>query len=167
MRFIISIIFLVAAIAVLFLWGRQLWTDIQTISSDKDAYEAVLARLNVLRKTRDNLLASYNAIPAEDLKRIKNFLPENVNSGMLVVQMSNLAGSSGLSLKNINISPPEERSTEAMIALALSGDYRSFVSFLKNLEKSLRLIDVSQLSFSSSRDNFYDFNLEAKSYIQK
>lgn len=167
MRFIISIILLAATAAVLFLWGRTLWTDIQTLRIESDAHESVLARLNVLRKTRDNLLASYNSIPADDLKRIKNFLPQNANSGLFVVQMSNAAGASGLLLKNINISPPDEKTAETKISLSLAGGYRNFLGFLQGLEKSLRLIDVTELSFSAGRDNFFDFNLEAKSYTQK
>lgn len=167
MRLFISIILLIAAVATVFLWGRLLWSDVQSLAAEKDAYESVLARLNSLRKTRDTLLSSYNSIPAEDLRRIKNFLPENVNSGPLIVQISNLAGSSGLLLKNINISPVEEKTAEITISLSLSGGYGDFIGFLKNVEKSLRLIDVFQLSFSAGRDNFYDFNLEAKTYIQK
>ncbi|MBI2507270.1 MAG: type 4a pilus biogenesis protein PilO [Candidatus Niyogibacteria bacterium] len=167
MRLFISIILLLASLAVVFWWGGALWSDVQAFKAEKNAYESVLLRLNALRKTRDTLLSSYNSIPAEDLKRIKNFLPENLNSGLLVVQMSNLAGSNGLLLKNINISPLEEKTAATTLTLSLSGSYRDFVGFLKSLEKSLRLIDVFRLSFSAGKENFYDFNLEAKSYTQK
>ncbi|QQG46138.1 MAG: type 4a pilus biogenesis protein PilO [Candidatus Niyogibacteria bacterium] len=167
MRLAISIILLLAALSLLFFWGRTLWNDIQVLRVEKSSYESVIARLNTLRKTRDNLLASYNAISAQELKKIKNFLPENANHGLFVVQMSNMANESGLLLKNINIAAREERSSEVPVSISVSGSYQNFIGFLNRLERSLRLIDVAKLSFTAGRDGFYDFNLEAKTYTQK
>lgn len=167
MRLIISIILVLAAIAVLFFWGRILWQDIQELSVERDAFESVIGRVNQLRKTRDGLLQVYNAIPAQDLQKIKNLIPSTVNTGSLVVQFANLTNQSGLLLKNINVSEPEKESASVTATLSVSGSYENFVGFLENLEKSLRLIDLSELSFSAGRDNFYDFSLELKTYTQK
>ena len=167
MRLIISVILLVAALAVLFFWGRTLWEDIQGLRTEVKAYESVLSRLNQLKKTRDDLLASYKSIPASDLKKIKNFLPETPNAGPFVTQMANMANQNGLLLKNINIGITGEKSADFSTSISVSGSYRNFIKFLSEIEKSLRLIDVVKLSFSSSREDFYDFSLEAKSYFQK
>ncbi|MEK7566817.1 MAG: type 4a pilus biogenesis protein PilO [Patescibacteria group bacterium] len=167
MRLIISVLLLVAGVAVLFFWGRTLWQDIQKLQVERSAYESVLSRLNELKKTRDTLLTSYNSTSAADIKRIKNFLPDTPNTGPLVVQMANITNESGLLLKNINIGISTEKSMEVPLLLSVSGSYQNFIGFLQKLEKSLRLIDVVKLSFSSSREDFYDFSLEAKSYIQK
>lgn len=167
MRVYISIFLLIASVAVLFLWGRLLWGDIQAFQLEKNSYESALTRLNQLRKTRDDLLASYNSIPAEDLTRIKNFLPTEINSGLLAVQLSNMTNQGGLLLKSLSIKPPEERANFAVISASVSGSYRNFSGFLSGLEKSLRLIDVSKISFSAGQEDFYDFSLEAKTYLQK
>lgn len=167
MRLIISILLLVAGIAVLFFWGRTLWQDIQKFQTEKNAYESVITRLNQLKKTRDSLVTSYNSIPSSDLQRIKSFLPDTANAGSLVVQMANSTNESGLLLKNINVNTSKDNPSEAALTLSVSGSYHNFIGFLRNLEKSLRLIDVVKLSFSSSKEDFYDFNLEAKAYKQK
>ena len=70
-------------------------------------------------------------------------------------------------LKNINIDLSEKEATDVNISISVSGSYKNFISFLRRIEKSLRLIDVSGLSFSTGKDDFYDFSLEAVSYIQK
>lgn len=167
MRLIISILLLVAGVAVLFFWGRTLWQDIQKFQTEKNAYESVITRLNQLKKTRDSLVTSYNSIPSSDLQRIKSFLPDTANAGSLVVQMANSTNESGLLLKNINVNTSKDNPSEASLTLSVSGSYQNFIGFLRNLEKSLRLIDVVKLSFSSSKEDFYDFNLEAKAYKQK
>jgi len=167
MRLIISVLLLVAGIAILFFWGRILWQDIQKLQVEKSSYESVIAKLNSLRKTRDTLLTSYNSIPAKDLQKIKNFLPDSPNAGLLVVQMANITNESSLLLKNINIGIPTEKSPDVQLTLSVSGSYQNFIGFLQKIEKSLRLIDVVKLSFSASKEDFYDFSLEAKSYSQK
>lgn len=167
MRLIISIILVLAAVAVLFFWGRVWWQDVQALQAERDAFESVIGRINQLRKTRDGLLLSYNTIPAQDLQKIKNLIPSAANSGPLVVQFANLTNQSGLLLKNVNLSEPETKSGVLMATLSVSGSYENFTGFLASLEKSLRLIDLSKLSFSAGRDNFYDFSLELKTYTQK
>ncbi|OGZ29136.1 MAG: hypothetical protein A2931_04440 [Candidatus Niyogibacteria bacterium RIFCSPLOWO2_01_FULL_45_48] len=167
MRLIISILLLLAGVAILFFWAGDLWLDIQALGIEKNAYESVITRLNQFRKTRDALLSNYNSIPASELQKIKNFLPETVNSGALVVQMANITNESGLLLKSINMGSAEEKTPEAPLILSVSGSFENFYAFLQRIEKSLRLIDVKRISFSSGRDNFYDFSLEAGVYFQK
>ncbi len=167
MRLIISILLFAAGLATLFFWAGSMWKDIQVLGAEKNAYESVIARMNTLRKTRDTLLTSYNSIQADELKKIKNFLPGSVNSGALVVQMANMTNESGLLLKNVNIGAGEEKTSEARLTISVSGSFENFHGFLQRLEKSLRLIDVRNVSFSSSRDNFNDFALEAVIHFQK
>jgi|SRR3989344_2254953 len=165
MRAIISIILIAAAVSVLFFWGRVLWQDVQKLSAEKASFESVISRMNQLRKTRDGLVQVYNTIPGKDLEKIKDLIPVTANTGTLVVELSNLSNESGLLLKNVNTRGNDDG--VLAVAFSVSGSYENFTGFLEKLEKSLRLIDVSRISFSAGKDNFYDFALEAATYLQK
>jgi len=164
MRIIISVILIAAAIAVLFFWGRSLWQDVQAFSSEKASYVSVISRMNQLRKTRDGLVQVYNTIPSQDLEKIKDLIPDTADTGTLVVELSNLANENRLLLKNINARG--DKDGVLTVVFSVSGSYENFADFLEKLEKSLRLIDVSKISFSAGKDNFYEFSLEAMTYLQ-
>ena len=136
MRLIISILLLVAGIAILFFWGRILWSDIQKLQTERDAYVSVLNRLNELKKTRDALVGSYNAIPSQDLQRIKNFMPDTPNTGSLVVQMANGTNESGLLLKNINIVTRKDAPSESPYPFRFREVIRILSAFCAKLKKA-------------------------------
>ncbi|MCH7882939.1 type 4a pilus biogenesis protein PilO [Patescibacteria group bacterium] len=174
MRYIFSLILLGAAFAMIFFWARFLWQDIQILQQKKAAFVSVITRITELRKARNELLQTYNAISQTDVERIKKSLPDTISAGSLIVEMSNLARVNGLLLKSIDVLPDgEERGVirgpyESIdLSLRVSGPYRSFRSFLENLEKSLRLVDVTAISFVASESDSYEFSLKAKTYRQK
>jgi hypothetical protein len=45
--------------------------------------------------------------------------------------------------------------------------YKDFVSFLRDLETSLRLVDVVGLSFTSTKGDLYDFSVSIRTYWLK
>lgn len=51
-------------------------------------------------------------------------------------------------------------------SIQVSGSYSAFKKFLGALERSLRLIDVEEISFSAERGDNMEFSLKAKTYYQ-
>lgn len=50
------------------------------------------------------------------------------------------------------------------LSFTVSGTYETFLAFLRDIERSLRLVDIVDLSFTSSKGNFYDFNITIRAY---
>lgn len=177
MRFFIAFILFIASIAVVVFWDRSLWEEIQALKEEKAAFESTIARVAELREIRDGLIQTYNSIPIQDIRRIKKMLPEKTNVGALSAELSNLTNESGLLLKNIGISfsadqdgsvsPDSEFYEGITLSLSISGPYNRFRNFLQKLEKSLRLIDITNISFSAGEKDSYDYSLTAKSYQQR
>jgi Tfp pilus assembly protein PilO len=178
MKIFFAIILLAAAFSLFFFWSQPMRSDIRELEIEKQNFESVIARINVLRKSRDSLLQSYNTIPDEELKKIKNAVPETAKSGVLVVQLANMTSQNNLLLKNINVAEPktaakqkneknkENKDNIISLTFSVSGSYRNFINFIEELEKSLRIIDITDVSFSSGGDkDLYDFSLTVNSYI--
>lgn len=183
-RIFIIIIFLIAAIAIFTMWTRPLWDEIIVLRNEKNAAEKAVGRLYDLRQTRDNLLSEYNTISRDDIGRLNGFLPLSAERGKLLVELENVAKTHSVVLRKIDIAAVQEstgaRATiagakpktkepfeEMPFTILVSGSYDSFRSFLSDLEKSLRLVDVNEISFNASERGTYDYSIKAHAYWLK
>jgi hypothetical protein len=53
------------------------------------------------------------------------------------------------------------------LSFGVSTTYEQFISLLKDLESSLRILDVSSLSISTNESGTYDFSIDLKTYWLK
>ena len=179
MRGLIAILFFAVAVAILALGARPLWENIVQVKTERDAFNSAILRINELRRVRDSLIQTYNSISQTDIRRVKKILPDTVSSGVFLVELSNLASENGLLLKSTDVSTAvrpgapiirgvNQRYGEVGLKFVVSGPYERFGAFLRQLEKSLRIVDVTALSFSGSGQPgvSIDFSVEAKSYQQ-
>lgn len=101
----------------------------------------------------------------EEISKIELALPENLSIPEFFNFVQKLAALNGLSLKNIDATPSSEEGIlkEWKTNLTLSGDYQSFKNFLSSLEKSARLVEIENISFSSPKEKEpFEFKLGIK-----
>lgn len=101
----------------------------------------------------------------ESLSKIDFALPEDPLLSEFFNFIQKLSSVSGLSLDKIDFIPPlgEEKLKEWKVNLVLKGDYPSFKIFLSSLEKSARLVEVENISFSEPKEKEpINFNLLIK-----
>jgi len=178
---IASIIFLAAAIATFFGLTKPLYNEIKDLKAQKSSFEEALSNSKQIQETRDILLSQYNKVPQESIDRLNKILPTNAGSMKFILEMESIVQKNGMTLKSIDIKEKEERKTSekvnfgdenkswetAPFSLRLSGSYKSFYSFLKDIEKNLRLTDITTLSFSAGEADFYEFNVGGEFYWKK
>jgi Tfp pilus assembly protein PilO len=184
---------LTALVLVIFV-ARPIWDDILALRAESAVVADSLARFKEVESLRDQLLQTYSSIPQTDLDRLNRFLPAVADTEDLLVTIENLAHSRGIILKNVNFTAepisapqpvPEGGDANAVLpphsvnySFTISSSYESFRSFLDSTEKNLRLVDMTDISFSpssgtanaqgvSQQSNIYDFLLKAKSYYQR
>jgi len=178
---IISIVFLAAAIATFLGLTKPLYNEIKDLNAQKSSFEEALANSRQIQETRDNLLSQYNKIPQENLTRLNKILPVKTESMKFILEMESIVQKNGMTLKNIDIKENEKGETSEKVnfgaetkswetvpfSLKLSGSYKSFYSFLKDIEKNLRLTDINAITFSAGEADFYEFNVEGVFYWKK
>ncbi len=194
MRYIFPIIFIVLAITAGVLFIAPLFTEVSKLKNDVVAYDTALTHSTELQKVRDTLLESYNAIPKSDKERLSKFMPNSVDNIQLILEIQQIASIYGMSLKNIAFDAPTadmDKSPSDMSAnpdaqkpygifnleFKTEADYLTFVKFLKDLEKNLRLIDVKSISFTvpqmrsdtsyDSDPNIYTYDIKLQTYWLK
>jgi len=139
--------------------------DLQTELSKKEAeYQSKAAYFSQVNYT----LREIKKDP-ETLTKIDTALPEKFSLASLIYFLQKKTAENGLILKKATLTRASAAGTgsalkEASFSLELLGSYASLKNFLSALEKSSRLIEVGDISFSS-REKFqqtYSFNMIIK-----
>ncbi len=104
----------------------------------------------------------------EELAKIDIALPVKVSLPFLYDFFQRISSQNGLVLENISGGPSKsERAVqEIKINLSLSGSYSAFENFLSLIEKSARMIEVENMSFSFpiKQGESLSFSLVVKTY---
>jgi len=181
MKTILTIILLLASVGLVFFAARPVWSEIASLRAERAAVEDALARLKDLQGLRDDLLKTYNAIPRSKIDRLYDFLPPKPDSGNILVMLEKLTRDRNIRLRRIEFIKEANLSAGAgriiikeapkfntiSYNFTVAASYESFRSLLSAMEKNLRIIDVTDISFAGGASNLFEFTLKAKSYYQR
>ena len=186
---IISIFLIVVSVGVFFGYVNPTYSavtgnaelgdrSIKELTEERDRYMDALNKTKEIEQTRTGLLEQYARIPAKDRERIEKLLPDHIDSVRLIIDINNIAAQYGMALGGISLTQTDERAAEtSSLALgpsttrfksvglnfSVKGSYDTFRSFLRDLEQSLRLVDVDSISFGS-REDAYEYTLSVATY---
>src|SRR3972149_3607411 len=190
-RSVFGVILILLGILVSFFWSYPMWNEITDVKTKKEETQAILDRINALAQRRDEIQAQFNSLTTDDLAKLNEFFPKNQEPGLLILNIDKLASSNGMLLKKIDASEGvkntqqrqarqgetvEEKFSDFPFQISVSGSYSSFLSFMKALEKSRRLIDIDRLTFDSGsigadgkiiKSDFYEYSISAHTYWKK
>ncbi len=177
-RTIISIVFLGAALMIFVSWTKPIIDEVEILRAQDEAFNSSLASSKELMAERDEILSQYNSISQDDFGRMDKLLPPRMNAVNLMIEVDNLARTRGLLLKRIDVKKQEAEQKisfgsekkyfeEIPVSMTLTGSYESFIAFLGQMEKSLSLVDIKELTFNAGKINSYEFNIKAKTYWKK
>lgn len=179
------IILIVLALGIYFTFTRTKLDDLKAVKEVNLQYQQALNNSERLVKVRDSVLKTYNDISADDRERLEKMLPDNVDNVRLIIDANGVAARHGLAIKNVKTSAtnmanssatptntrisPNVPSTYDTVTLSfnVSTNYQTFIDFLKDLEASLRIMDISKITLSVSDTGIYDYGVEIKTYWLK
>jgi len=163
---------------------------INALKSKKAELLEALDKAQELRKKVETLESRYNSFTDEQLERLDKMLPDNVDNVQLILDTNNIASLHSMKVRNVKITTVASRDTRSganndqalaetitrgsvpkqdalNINFTVSGSYREFLNFISDLQRSLRILDTSTLSFSSDPKDFYTYNVSLKTYWLK
>ncbi len=198
MKFIFPLAFLTISVLLLFFVVNPTYADIKQLSTDVNAYNVALSHSTDLQKTRDSLVDKYKNIKQEDRDRLERFLPNTANNIKFILEIERVANLHSMPINNIKFEAPKSQDTtdpktgativaasdptatrpygSFPIEFTTEGNYDTFVSFLKDIEHNLRLVDIKSVSFSVpppatkgtiGDPNIYTYTLKVETYWLK
>ncbi len=169
-KLIVLVILIVLLFASYFLLIGPKLDKIRTASQVdlKEKSEELQSRKTYLNDLK-SLLANYQKLTDEEIRRINLVLPSEKDLPGIFVQLEALAEKNGLMLNVIDISTTTEKKTTKKttkktagkikrldVAMSLGGgDYYIFKKFLDDLEYNIRIFDVSSTSFSPDFTSYF------------
>lgn len=170
-RFTIPVILIGIAIAGFFAFINPLYRDILVLRTQVASYDEALNNSKALENERDKLTSKYNTIDPANLERLSKLLPNNVDNIRLILEIEKVAGPYGMVLKDVKYNTVDTGTAEETggitqgnevsqvlnkdygawdLEFSTEGTYNNFISFIKDLESNLRIVDTSSIGFSSS-----------------
>ena len=168
-------ILITVAATLFFTVTNPMFNGITTTKAQVAAYNDALSTSKTLESEREALTAKYNAIDPANLSKIQKLLPDNINNIRLILEIEQIAAPYGMTLSNIqynttnsggNVAGATPTATAIQggnvpvvtnkgygtfnLEFSTTGTYDNFISFTKDLESNLRIVDISSISFASS-----------------
>lgn len=179
MRTILSIIMIIASVAGFIVYIAPQYNDIQALRAEQKEYDGALANAKVLQGEREKLLTRFNEFSPEDVENLEKLLPDNIDNVKLIIELDSLAAQYGMALQDVNVAETQAQGDQVLVEESLpygivdlefsvSGPYASFVSFIENIETSLRLIDIYDISFQTpTTTTNYQYRVKIRTYWLK
>lgn len=200
MKLISSISFVIIAIVLFFVVVDPLYGDVNQLRTDVATYNTALNNSTDLQKTRDSLIEVYKNVKIEDKDRLSHFLPSAIGNIELILEIEKIANLHGMPIGNIkfdtkNLENQNGANTAGSVVVVandpnaslpygifpmefiIEGRYDTFVSFLKDLEHNLRLVDINSIIFAvpqavitpgnTTDSTIYTYTLKVQTYWLK
>ncbi len=187
------IILLILAIGIYFTFTKGKVEELKTIKNVNAGYQEAIENSEKLMKVRDDVQRSYNEIDDIDKERLEKMLPNNIDNVRLTLDVKSIGLSRGLVLRNVktdapnintgikssgtngtnarinNVPPPDSASPYDTVLLTfnVTTNYLTFLELIKDLETSLRIIDISKIDFTVNDTGTYDYSVELRTYWLK
>jgi Tfp pilus assembly protein PilO len=166
---IISIVCFVAAGAIFFLYTQPTYDKVKASSTQIAQYDEALNKAAELQQLKQTLLSKYNTFNPADVERLQKLLPDHVDNVRLILDIDSIAGKHGMAIQNVVVSSSQSVSTSQTaigtvssskqkfdsltIKFTSQGTYENFRAFLGDMQKSLRIVDLTSLTITRTADS--------------
>jgi hypothetical protein len=181
------IIYIILAGGLFFTFIDPQYTQVQALLEEKDENEQLLERANELRRKRQDLSDRYASISQEEKDQLLKVLPDTVDNVRLILDMTNIANNPntnyGILLRGVSVSgdldelsgdsnTPErvvDRTASDFgvinVKFSFSAPYEVAKMFMKDLENSLRIMDIQDITVSAGdTSDVYNFSVSLNTY---
>ena len=176
-KFLFPTLMLAAAISIFYFFTDPTYQDTKALKLEGKSYVDALDNSKKLLAVRDQLRDKYNGIPQTQIDRLERMVPNNVDNVRLVLEIDRMAAKYGMSIKSIKLSKENVSKEKDLIGkndkaygtlgleFSVDGPYHNFTSFVSDLEKNLRIVDIDGISFSSgSGEGVIQFGVRIRTY---
>jgi Tfp pilus assembly protein PilO len=191
-RNITAVILIVLAAGIYFTYTKGEIDAARAVQADNDQYISALDNAAKLIRVRDSVKNDYNNLTQDDRDKIAKMIPSTVDNIRLVIELNSIALQHGFSLKGVSASVADDTSKNSQspsvmvpgqtvssitrggitiptldtvtVSFGVSASYDGFISFLRDLESNLRIMDITHLTVSANDSGTYDYSVQLKTY---
>lgn len=176
-RLILPLLIIAAAVGLFVLYTDPAYQAAQALNAQVSQYNDALTKSQELQSVRNQLLAKRATFSNDDVAKLQEVLPDNVDNIRLIIDINNIAAHHNLALQNVQLDSSNAAAQSALssgsvsnsvgsvtVGFSVTTDYNTMLAFLQDLEHSLRLIDVQTLSFASGGSDHDSYTFRIQTY---
>jgi Tfp pilus assembly protein PilO len=174
-RFILPTTLIAIGLGLILGIASPAWSDVSVLRSQVDSLDQALDNSKNLERERDMLVNKQNSMSSLDILKLERMLPDSVENIRLIIEIENIAFAYGMVLDEVKYDAYLDEETEETqgvevlpggvskasdrnygewdLEFSTYGSYTNFLSFLADIEKNLRIVDVTSVKFSSESPN--------------
>ena len=180
MKKYLLLILIIISVAIFFVFIDPQYEEIDKLRKQKKDNDNMLQLSRELQRKRDLLQSSYNNISIEDRRQLEKLLPDTVDNVRLILDINNIAEQYGISINNIdiskdaseasdrtNVSSSVDRTTDVgtiTLGFTITATYEVFMTFMKDLEETLRIVDIRSLNIKQGQGSFTNYEVVIDTY---
>ncbi len=178
MKQLIPIILILASVGIFVFFTNAEYQNVKMLKTELAGYESALGKSRLVLAKREELQNKYKQFSRADLTYLVKMLPDHVDNVQLILDINGIARKHGMSIGRIQINK-DEKSANApvgpntlpyasiLVSFRTTASYSSFVSFMKDLEQGLRLVDVTDLTFRADTKGQNEYAVTIRTYWLK
>jgi Tfp pilus assembly protein PilO len=181
-RFILPVFFLLVPLGLFFTYIDPTYSDIKDLQVKASRLDEALTKSRELQALRQQLDSRRNTFLEEDIVKLQKLIPDHIDNIRLLLDMDSLAADHGMQVSGFSFggtsSATDGESVGATgvagsgskpyksitMSFSVTSSYEDFLVFLRALERSLRIVDVTSISLANSSGEEYTYNLSFETY---
>ena len=179
-RFILPITLIFFAASLYFSYIGPSFNKIEAANMEIDSLNKTLSTQEEKIKERlDDLEKQWDSISTKDKEKLYRLVPDknDFNDAAFINDINSIASLHNMRLDGVSLSGQPNATGEAgetsdsledygvlTMSFGVEGTYNKFIEFMKDIERSEQLIDVSVTSFSSEDTGLYNYRVSLVTY---
>lgn len=171
-----TIILIVLAIALFYTFTLPQYNKSKVKRLEAAEYTNVIDNVEKITEKRNELFLKYESISQAELDKLLKVLPDNVDTVRLALDLDTIASRYGIAIDSVQVEKdgsgqglivlPEYEAPYDKVTVSFNfvSNYRNFISFLADLERSLRITNVRSIDFQVGDSSLYEHRLVIETY---
>ena len=177
-KLFLPLLLILAAAGIFFGLTGPLMDQVRLLDARAATLDSALTNGKELQVVRDGLLQKFKNFSEEDRARLDKVLPNSVDNVRLIIDIDNIASKFGMTLRNVRINsnkdatatsvgPSGKRYASLGLTFTVSSSYENIKRFIADLERNLRISDVTGVTFTAGDKDQGDYTIDLTTYWYK
>lgn len=189
MRIIFSLIRIVAGVLIFVFLVFPIKNQVSDLKLKKTKLNTTESNAKEFAQLGQDVVSRFQSLDPAQVERLKKMVPDSVDNVRFINDINGIAKRSGMNLRKVDYNPEELKTDGAeklsanstagyapygsyTLRFVVTGSYSQFLVFIDSLENSLRLLDITDITFNSAgsgenKADIYEFSITTRSYWLK
>ncbi len=174
---IVSIILILASAGLFFGYIDPTYVKVKDLLTEQANYDRALDNAKQYKLEQQKHLKKLNEMSTIAQAKLAKLLPDNIDNIRLIIDIDETAKKYNMRIRNFKADVSAQKDTigrddvpygTLTLSFSTTASYPIFIAFMKELEKSLRIMDITAVTFNSSdTSQLYDYGVTLKTYWLK